>query len=162
MKRILSFLLCVLLALSLCACSESVNMGVLTEYQNSDFEAELRLCFSGKERLCSLEKKEGRLFLRIRGLEKFTFVLDENGAVIISGGTEIPLSGAKIPLCEVYRLFSAPVAGTWKIEKARPGGVSLYVCEGAGITLYIDACSRLPLKIISGVMEADVLSFKVK
>lgn len=162
MKRFLIFLLCTALTLALCACSESVNMSVLTEYQNGDFEAELCLSFGGKEQLCSLEKKEGRLFLRLRGLEKFTFALDENGACIISGSTEIPLASEEIPLCEVYRLFSAPVAGTWKIEKSRPGGVSLYVCQGAGITLYIDACSHLPLKIVSAGMEADVLSFKVK
>ena len=163
MKRIISFLLCALLALSLCACGESVNMGVLTEYQNADFEAEIQIKNGSKELLCSLSKNDRRLFLRIRGLEEFTFALDENGASIISGGTEIPLGICEpLPICEVYHLFSAPVAGTWKIEKSRPGGVPVYVCEGDGITLYIDAYSHIPLKIIYGAMEADVLSFRVK
>jgi hypothetical protein len=62
----------------------------------------------------------------------------------------------------VYRLFSAPVAGTWKIEKVRLGGVPLYVCESEGLTLYIDAASHLPLKLLSGSITADVISFKVK
>jgi hypothetical protein len=162
MKRIFSFFICIALALSLCSCGESVNMSVLTEYQKRDFEAELKIKSEGKERICSLTKKDGRFFLCIRGLDGFTFVFDENGAGIISGGTEIPFGSAPLPVYELYRIFTIPAMGTWKIEKSRPGGVSLYVCEGDGITLYIDALSHLPLKIISGGMEADVLSFKVK
>lgn len=163
MKRFFSFLLCILLAVHLCSCTESVNMSVLTAYQSGDFEAELQIKSEGKERTGSLAKSGGRLFLRLHGLEGFTFVFDENGSGIISGGTEIPLaSGAPLPLCELSRLFSVSATGTWKIEKARPGGVSLYVCEGDGITLYIDACSHLPLKITSAAMEANVLSFKAK
>lgn len=163
MKRFFCFCLVILLLLSFCSCGESVNMGVLTEYQKGDFEAELRINSGGKEHLCSLTKSGGRFFLRAAEHSEFTFVLDENGASVISGGVEIPLgNGSALLLYGVYALFTAPVAGTWKIEKACPGGVSLYICEGGGITLYIDACSHLPLKIISGGIEADVLSFKVK
>ncbi len=162
MKRIFSFFACILLVFSLCSCTESVNMGVLTEYQRGDFEAELQIKICGKESLCSLEKKSERLFLRLHGLDGFTFVLDESGAGIISGGTEIPLGGAPLSVRDVYLLFSTPVAGAWKIEKSSPGGVPVYVCSGDGITLYIDACSHLPLKIIYGSTEVNVLSFSVK
>jgi len=162
MKRLFCILLSTIILLSLCSCGESVNMGVLTEYQNGGFEAELRLSIGGKEHFCSLTKSDGRFFLRLREMSSFTFVFDENGAGIISGDTEIPIGDAgMLPLYGVYGIFSAPVSGTWKIEKARPGGVSLYICEGEGITLYIGASSHLPLKIISGSIEADVLSFKV-
>ena len=88
--------------------------------------------------------------------------MDEGGTGIISGDTEIPLENAEFPLYELYRIFSLPVAGAWKIEKTRLGGVSVYVCESGGITLYIDASSHLPLKITSDELNADVLSFKEK
>jgi hypothetical protein len=163
MKKFFCFLLCALISVSLCSCGESVNMSVLTEYQNRDFEAELRIGLSGKEQACNLVKSGGRLFLRFREMSAFTFALDENGAAIISEGAEIPLGGGEaLLLCGVYRLFSAPVAGTWKIEKVRLGGVPLYVCESEGLTLYIDAASHLPLKLLSGSITADVISFKVK
>jgi hypothetical protein len=162
MKRFFCFLIFAFVTLSLCSCSESVNMGVLTEYRNGDFEAELKLSRAGKEQLCSLESSGGRFFLRFYDKSDFTFVMDESGAGIISGGTEIPLGIGAFPLYELYRVFFVPVAGAWKIEKTRLGGVSVYICESEGITLYIDASSHLPLKVVSEGLEADVLSFRTK
>ncbi|MBQ8447299.1 MAG: hypothetical protein IJX27_00015 [Clostridia bacterium] len=166
MKKIFSLLLAVFFVFSLCSCSESVNMAVLTAYQNGGFEAELKITAGGHEYRAALSKNEERLFLSFRepaALESFTFIFDEKGTYISTGGEEIPFSaGGLFCLAEVYSLFTVPVAGTWKIEKARPGGVPLYICENESTVLYIDANSRLPLKIVSGEIVADVLSFKTE
>lgn len=164
MKKIFSLLLAVFFTLSLCSCNESVNMAVLTSYQNSDFEAELKISAKGKEYRALLTKIEENLFLTFKEpakLESFTFIFDEKGTYISTGNEEIPFSAGELfCLADVYSLFTVPVAGTWKIEKSRPGGVPLYICKNEITVLYIDVNSHLPLKIISQETVADVLSFK--
>ena len=165
MKRIFLLLICLFFAAAATSCGESVNMGTLTEYQNGGFSAEIKISTGGRDYRADVKKSGGRIFVSVKepsSLSAFTFALDEGGACIISGGTEIPIGGTELlRLARIYPLFSVSVAGTWKIEKARPGGVSLYVCESEDITLYIDANSHMPLKIICGETEADVLSFEV-
>ncbi len=163
MKRIISVLICALFALSLCACSESVNMASLTEYQRGNFSAELKISARGREYRAALLKEGERFLLSVKepaALLPYGFVFENGRVFIVADGAEIPLdSGADMPLANVYGLFCVSVAGTWKIERSRPGGVSLYVCKCGGTTLYIDANSRLPLKIVSGGTEIDVLGF---
>lgn len=165
MKRIISILICVLFALSLGSCGESVNMAALTEYQRGNFSAELKISIQGREYRASLLKEGERLQLSVKepaALSPYVFLFENGCVFIVTDGTEIPFdSGGDMPLTNVYGLFCVSVAGTWKIEKARPGGVSLYVCECDGVRLYIDANSRLPLKIVSGGTEIDVLGFTV-
>lgn len=163
MKRIFSILFTCLLLLCLCSCTESINMGVLTEYQKSDFRAELKLSAGGKEYRAEAEKRGERILLTVKepeGLGGLTFILGEGTCAVKAGDAEIPLdAGGLFPLSGVFALFSVPVEGTWKIERSRPGGVDVYVCENGSTVLYIDASSRLPLKITCGSTEADVLSF---
>ena len=163
MKRAI-FILFLAFAIMLTSCGESVNMGALTEYQNGDFSAELKIRSGRGEYRAVILKQGGRFTLSVKepsALAAYEFALENGSLSIITGGTEIPLeAGELFPLCSVFALFSVSVAGTWKIERSRPGGVSIYVCRCEGITLYIDANSRLPLKIVSGEAEADVLSFK--
>ena len=163
MKRAI-FILLLIFALLRTSCGESVNMGVLTEYQNGDFSAELKIRLGTGESRALFVKRGERLTLSVKepsALAAYEFALENGSLSIITGGAEIPLAAGELFLLEsVFALFSVPVAGTWKIERSRPGGVSIYVCECEGITLYIDANSRLPLKIVSGKAEADVLFFK--
>lgn len=165
MKRIFLFFICAFMILSLASCGESVNMTALTEYQSKSFEAELKISACGKEYRGIAKKSEGRLFLTLsepRELSPFTFVFDKNGSAVIAGEAEIPFCAENIlPFSEIYPFFSVPIAGTWKIEKKKPGGVSLYVCECEGLTLYIDSGSFLPLKIMREETVADIISFTV-
>ncbi len=165
MKRIFLFFICAFMILSLASCGESVNMTALTEYQSKSFEAELKISSCGKEYRGIAKKRDGRIFLTLsepRDLSLFTFVFDKNGSAVIAGEAEIPFRAEKLfPLSETYSLFSVPIAGTWKIEKKKPGGVSIYVCECEGLTLYIDSGSFLPLKIMHGETTADIISFTV-
>ena len=136
----------------------------LTEYQNGDFSAELKIRLGTGEYRALLVKRGERLTLSVKepsALAAYEFAIENGSLSIITGGAEIPLAAGELFLLKsVFALFCVPVAGTWKIERSRPGGVSIYVCECEGITLYIDANSRLPLKIVSGKAEADVLFFK--
>lgn len=165
MKKIFSIIIAVFSALLLCSCGESVNMAMLTEYQNGGFLAELKISAKGKEYRAELEKSGERLFLSVKEparLEAFTFIFSESGVFLEADGAEIPFSAHELfSLADIYALFSVPVAGTWKIEKARPGGVATYICNNGSALLYIDANSRLPLKIACGKTVADVLSFKI-
>ena len=63
---------------------------------------------------------------------------------------------------KISSLFSIQSYGSWKIEKASPGGVAVYVCtnESEDITIYIDRGTKLPLKIIRKGTEADIISFE--
>ena len=163
MKRIFCLLLAAILVFAAASCGESVNMSVLTGYQNENFRAELNIRTGAASYKAELEKKGERLFLSVtepRELAAFTFVLCREGVLLAADGEEIPVyDGGLLRLAKIYPLFFVSVAGTWKIEKARPGGVELYVCENGSVCLYIDANSRQPLKLVCGETEVDVLSF---
>lgn len=163
MKRIFTIFLAVFLIFALTACGESVNMNTLTHYREKDFEAQLQISLYGKEYFGTLRKNGEKLFLSLKNpaaLEDFIFVLEESGVSIVADGVEIPLGAEELlHFSRIYALFFVPVAGAWKIEKARPGGVDIYICENESTVLYIDAHSRLPLKIISGGNVANILSF---
>ena len=94
MKRILSSIL-LLLVFCLTSCSESVNMFVLTDYQNKDFTASVKLSVSGTEYLADMEKQGGCISLIFRDTADFSFI-SENGTVFIeTDGLKIPLESAE-------------------------------------------------------------------
>jgi hypothetical protein len=164
MKKIFSFLILLFLLAWLPSCGKSINMGMLTEYQNGDFCTELKIRSGSTQYRAELTKKGEKLFLHVKeqALEGFTFVFSDEGNAIVLEETEIPLAeGELFRLAEIHSLFNISVAGTWKIEKASPGGVHIYLCENESVTMYIDANSHLPLKITSDKMEIDVLSFSL-
>ena len=165
MKRFFAISIAVFLIFALCACNRSVNMDVLTDYQKDDFEAEVKILSGKKEYLAHIIQNQEKLFLSVKepaALEDFTFVFEKDGASIVADGTVIPILAEELlSLSKIYGLFSVSVAGTWKIEKSRPGGVELYICENENTVMYIDAHSHLPLKIISEGIAVDILSFSV-
>ena len=165
MKRIISVILALFTALCLCACEDTANMGELTEYQNRDFTAEVKLFIEGKEYAGTLQGRGGALILRVNEPQElcaFTFTLTESGAQICVGDMRLPIKNTELlKFSRLFPLFSLPVSDTWHINRARPGGVDVYVCENDNVTLYVDAGSRLPLKIVSGSTEVDVISFRM-
>lgn len=165
MKRIISVILALFTALCLCACENTANMGTLTEYQNGDFTAEVKFFIEGEEYAGTIERREGALVLRVsvpQALGAFTFTLTENGTEISTGDMSLLVKNAELlKFSRLFPLFSLPISDTWKIKRSRPGGVDVYVCENENVTLYVDATSHLPLKIVSGGAEVDIISFRL-
>lgn len=159
MKRILSSIL-LLLVFCLTSCSESVNMFVLTDYQNKDFTASLKLSVSGTEYLADMEKQGGCISIVFRDTADFSFISEKGTVFIETDGLSIPLESAEaLKISRIFGLFSVTVSDTWKIEKVRTGSVCAYVCDNGECTLYIGAETRLPLRIVSGDISADIISF---
>lgn len=164
MKRIMCAVFMV--ALLLCAfssCRESVNMEALTKYQQSDFIALASVSFGEKKYTMDIEKT-GEEFIFC--IDDIYFVMSENGCFLQTGDFRVPLEqGAKLfEFSRMRKLFDIQSQGIWKIEKASPGGVSVYVCknEETNTLLYIDSGTYLPLKIVCGDVEADILCFEAK
>ena len=85
----------------------------------------------------------------LKGGLEFSFCAPDQRQVIVKN----PLKAEKW-----VSLFALSADALWKISRDTTGGISVYVCSCHDITLYIDAASRLPLKMISGTTEIDVLS----
>ncbi len=164
MKRMMcAILMMALLMLTFSSCRESVNMEMLTKYQQGDFLAQAVVSFGDKKYNMDIEKVGEKMTLCLDGI---SFVMSESGCFLQMGELKIPLEqGAKLfQFSQMKALFNIQAQGIWKIEKASPGGVSVYICQNEDTeeTLYIDSGTRLPLKIICGEVGADITYFKVK
>lgn len=164
MKRMMCAVLMVaLLMLAFSSCRESVNMETLTKYQQMDFVAQAVVSFGEKKYNMDIEKAGDELTFSLDGV---AFAMSENGCFLKIGELKIPIEqGAKLfKFSQMKALFNIRSQGTWKIERSAPGGVSVYICqnEDTGEMLYIDSGTHLPLKIICGEVEADIIYFQTK
>ncbi len=163
MKRIFSVFIIFCVVLSLSSCAESANMSELIAYQDGDFRAEASIFFCGESYTAEIAKRGERLTFRFKEPQKlaaFTFIFTADGAGIAADGIEIPLQKSELwKIAELAGLFSVPAEGAWKIKRASPGGVDVYVCQNGDTALYIDANSYLPLKISVQGAVADILRF---
>lgn len=169
MKRMLCLIMIVFSLFGFSACSSSVNMEKLTEYQRGNFRAEAHITLDGVKYKTVIEKSGENVsfsFTEPQELADFVFIVNETGVFLKTDGLNVPINAGEelLKLSHFEKLFDVPIVGTWKIEKSSPGGVSVYVCENesAGALLYIDAGSHLPLKIVCGGAEADIISFEIK
>ena len=86
-------------------------------------------------------------------------MIGENEALIEYDGTSMPLSSAeKLKAAKWGSLFRLSSGSLWKIKSETVGGIAVYICTCDDMTLYIDAATKIPLKIISGETVIDVLS----
>ena len=86
--------------------------------------------------------------------------MDKNGQIrMFYEDVEIPLAPSDELKCKDWlSLFAIPSGDNiWKIKQSTVGGIDVYVCRDEKITLYIDAASRLPLKIEYEGIVIDVL-----
>lgn len=162
MKKIVAFLMILCMIPVLCACSGKPNMEDLLSYQRPGMKYSLRIA-DREVFLADLEitEKEMHLIFTDEKRKGISYRLRENGVVsLFYEDTEIPLAESELVKCK--RWFSAFSVSAneniWKIKKETLGGISLYVCKDGLFTLYIDAVSKLPLKIEAGNMTIDVLS----
>ena len=166
MKRLLPFLCIFCLLFTLSSCEESVNMSKLISYQSGDFTAEAVISFGGGSCKAEIEKNGERLIFRFSEPEKlaaFSVIFTAEGASLSADGTEIPLGeNSYFKASALEKLFSAETEGAWKIKRASPGGVDVYVCISGDTVLYIDANSHTPLKLCVSGITADIVRFTAK
>lgn len=163
MKRILFLILILCLITLLPSCAKSANMTDLTQYQNEDFLAEVKISCNNQSIFAKIERSGSTFKLHIASddmPDDTFFYFTDDSTFIQSGDTAFPFSpGASPLLSHITKLFSLSTADIWKIEKATLSGVSVYKCENGYSTIYVDACSRLPLKIQQNEISVDILSF---
>ncbi len=167
MKRMLCIIMMLLSLFCFSSCSENVNMEKLTGYQKNGFRATANITLDGIKYRTYIEKTRDSVsfsFTEPSELKDITFITNENGVFLKTNGLNAPIcEGRKLLKSEkISSLFSIQSYGSWKIEKASPGGVAVYVCtnESEDITIYIDRGTKLPLKIIRKGTEADIISFE--
>lgn len=166
MKKIIAFLLILCMILSLCACSGKPNMEELLSYQGSGTKYSLRIT-DGEIFLADLEiaEKEMRLIFTDEKRSGISYRLKKDGTVsLFFEDTEIPLADSELVKCKRwFSAFSVSASeNIWKIKKTTLSGIALYVCKDGVFTLYIDAVSKLPLKIEAEHLTIDILACEAK
>ncbi len=159
MKRILLYLLLTALLAALASCGTTPNMKTLLAYQTSDavfsvrvtdggtaFDAEIALGDPLTLTLTCAPETDGVRFLASGGERKIAF-----------GETSLSLPDGRVRADTWLSLFSLSENGRWKIIKERVGSLSCYVCTCDGTTIWIDAGTRLPLRLQNGTATIDVV-----
>ncbi len=160
MKKLIAAIVLSALCLLLLSCGGTPSMSELLSYQKDgavfevkisdgdEFSAKITLGEKDTVELCGDDETEG-----------IRFVIGENEALIEYDGTSMPLSSAeKLKAAKWGSLFRLSSGSLWKIKSETVGGIAVYICTCDDMTLYIDAATKIPLKIISGETVIDVLS----
>ena len=157
MKKIsAAIILFAVIMLSSCG---GASMSELLSYQNESFTAEMTVK-SGEMSMPVTVVKDGGTY---------TFVLDERYTFVYGGEKwSVSYSGLSVPISKDAAKRSVPqklldamtqkAGGGWKITEQTEGDRTLLCCEqsDAGLTLFIDAETNLPTKIICDGLECVI------
>ena len=165
MQKRIAFLLILWISLFLVSCSVKPNMADLLSYQRPGTECSLRIT-DGEVFYVDLKISEKEMALTFTDEKRkgISYRLQKNGTVsLFYEDTEIPLTDSELIKCKRWFSAFSVSAGEniWKIKKETLGGISLFVCKDGLFTLYIDASTKLPLKIEADNMTIDVLSCEI-
>ncbi len=158
--KIRSLFLMVLLLLFLVSCEKTPNMSELLQYEKE----------SVRFRLHITDKTEfSAEFVTGAESDTLTFLEDSlSGTHIVfqkDGGVEVKYEDYKIPLPSVSLLKAIRWKALfhlseknllWKIQKETLGGLTVYCCQADDVTIYIDAATYLPLKMVQGDLVIDI------
>ena len=165
-KWFLSVFLCFLCAY-LCACESLPNMNELLSYQKKTAEIEAFIRDETEfHAIVRLENEAVSLTLtdeqKTEGIAFFSAQAEH--LEVVYDGVRLELSDNGLTKASAWiAAFRLPTEALWKIKKDTIGGISVYICEhtDAGITVYFDAATLLPLKIQRGAAEIHILSANV-
>ncbi len=162
MKKFLAAI--TLLALLFIPSCAKVSMKDLLQFQNCDYTAKLTTSDENEQIDVDITKDGNTYTFTVDG--KYTFVYNGEKWSISYNGLTLPLSGEALKKSLPQKLLDALTSSQsdgWSITKENAGGISLYVCECATrqVKLFIDADTSLPLKIICGGVEFDVVKFEI-
>lgn len=161
MKRCIGLVCLVIFCFCSVSCEKAPAMSELLVYEGEARTYALRIR-DGDTYAVTLGTGEGR--------EAFTFSegeLAELSVCFDADGVSLSYRAMKFPITspvllrathwrELFRLGEKNLL--WQIRRETLGGIAVYECRADGVILYLDAGSRLPLKITSGEVEIDVLS----
>lgn len=160
MKKFFACILAVCCCFSFFSCGLMPDMRELLSYQKDGASFRVKI-HDGDEfyAVITLGQTNTVELLDDEETEGIRFLFGENEASVEYGDTTMPIPNTdKLKAEKWVSLFALSADALWKISRDTTGGISVYVCSCHDITLYIDAASRLPLKMISGTTEIDVLS----
>ncbi|MGN1094804.1 MAG: hypothetical protein ACI4QR_00280 [Eubacteriales bacterium] len=166
MKRILSAVFLLFLIFILSSCEKSVSMEELISYESSCFKAEALITRGEKKYKAEIEKNGDAISFRFSEpdtLSAFVFTAEDGKITILVEDVAVISESEAYNMYAVsdfVALFEKSPSGIWKIKNEILGGVKVYVCENEDTVLYIDNYTHLPLKIISGNVKADIISFE--
>ena len=157
--RLLSclFLLCTMLS----ACEKTPNMTELLAYETEACVYRLSVRDGSVFSAELTTAKEGDRFTLTDGKTAgISFVFSSEDAALRYEELEIPLpENAPLRVAHWHTLFHLHEKNfLWRIRKETFGGIAVYRCEAEEASVYIDAVTRLPLKLVSGEVEIDILS----
>lgn len=159
MKKLIAAIVLSALCLLLFSCGGTPSMSELLSYQKDGATFEVKISdgdeFSAKITLGEKDTVE----LCSDETEGIRFVIGENETLIEYNGTSMTLaSSEKLKAAKWASFFRLSSDSLWKIKSETVGGIAVYICTCDNMTLYIDAASKIPLKIINGETVIDVLS----
>ena len=166
MKKRIVFLLLLTVTLLFSSCAVGPNMEELLSYQRAGTECSLRIT-DGDVFYADLKISEKELCLTFTDemREGISYRLKKDGTLsLFYEDTEIPLVSSELVKCKRwFSVFSVSAGETiWKIKKETLSGISVYVCKDGVFTIYIDASTKMPLKMEADGMTVDVLSCEIK
>ena len=159
MKKFLSLLLLPALCLLLFSCTSVPSMSELLTYQKNGAVFDVKVTdgteFSAR---VTLGEKD-TIMLCDSGASGICFVFDGERATLEYGDTIMELPDTAVLKAKTWiSLFRQPDNVLWHIKAETLGGIDVFTCVNADVTLYIDAATRLPLKMVKGDCTMDVLS----
>lgn len=162
MKKILSAMI-ILTAIFLPSC-KSTSMQDLLTYESKSYTAEFSVKYGDESIPVSLIKDGSAYTFVVDG--KYTFLYSKEKWSISYDGLTVSLSSnaarRSVP-SKLHAALSLDANDGWRINEDTAGGTPLYICEceSKSVTLYIDATTSLPLKMIFGDIECDVVKFEI-
>ena len=150
MKKFFACILAVCCCFSFFSCGSMPDMRELLSYQKDGASFRVKI-HDGDEfyAVITLGQTNTVELLYDEETEGIRFLFRKNEASVEYGDTVMPIPNTdKLKAEKWVSLFALSADALWKISRDTTGGISVYM----------DAASRLPLKMISGTTEIDVLS----
>ena len=161
MKKIIAAALFIFVLL-LPSCS-AVSMKDLGAPLGQSYTAVLEVKTEGEPTSLSVIKDGGTMTLVVD--EKYTFVCSDGKWVVSYSGLTVPLSSDAAKRSVPHKVASAlniPNGSKWSVTTEIIDGKEVYRCEDSqnSVSLFFDEQTKLPIKLISGNVEATVIKFE--
>lgn len=163
MKKLYFFISVFVLSVFLVGCTHTPNMSELLNYQENDWEMQIKIKESQESFHIKAKKTADgiTLILEDENRKSVGYHMDTEGKIaMVYEELKIPMEETPYLKCtEWFSCLNLSVGESiWRIKKERFGGIDVFVCSDGYFTVYIDCESRQPLKIQTKKTEMDIIS----